>query len=115
VKRVGTKYSSEFKRRAVERMSTCQSVTGLARELGVGWRRLYEWKEELRAAATAQVRDETAEREQALLEENARLKVALAEKVMEVDFFRGALQKIEARRRGSNGSGKQPSSNRSGR
>jgi hypothetical protein len=29
----------------------------------------------------------------------------LAEKAMEVDFFKGALQKIEARRQGSNGSG----------
>jgi hypothetical protein len=34
-----------------------------------------------------------------------RLKQLLAEKTLEVDFFKGALQKIEARRQRNNGSG----------
>ena len=68
------KYSAEFKRAAVEQMSRCSSVVGLARELGVEWRRLYEWKEEL-----ARQQDPAALRQQALEEENARLKAALAD------------------------------------
>jgi hypothetical protein len=42
-----------------------------------------------------------------------RLKQRLAEKTLEVDFFRGALQKIEARRQRNNGSGKMASTTRS--
>jgi len=42
-----------------------------------------------------------------------RLKQLLAEKTLEVDFFRGALQKIEARRQRSSGSGGKTSMNTS--
>jgi hypothetical protein len=41
------------------------------------------------------------------------LKRVLAEKTLEVDFFRGALQKVEARRRSGNSSGETASSSRS--
>jgi hypothetical protein len=39
----------------------------------------------------------------------------LAEKTLEVYFFKGALQKIEARRQGSNDSGETASTTRSGK
>jgi hypothetical protein len=42
-----------------------------------------------------------------------RLKQLLTEKTLEVDFFRGAMQKIEARRQRSNGSGEMESTTRS--
>jgi len=42
-----------------------------------------------------------------------RLKQLLAEKTREVDFFRGALQKVEARRRKSGETGETGSSSRS--
>ena len=42
-----------------------------------------------------------------------RLKQLLAEKTLEVDFFRGALQKIEARGQRSSGSGEMTSTTRS--
>jgi hypothetical protein len=41
------------------------------------------------------------------------LKRLLAEKTMEVDFFKGALQKIEARRQRNSGSGEMASTTRS--
>jgi hypothetical protein len=41
------------------------------------------------------------------------LKRALGEKVLEVDFFKGALQKVEARRQNSGGSGGTASSSKS--
>src|SRR2546422_600738 len=42
-----------------------------------------------------------------------RLKQLLAEKTLEVDFFKGALQKIEARRQRNSGSGEMASTTRS--
>jgi hypothetical protein len=42
-----------------------------------------------------------------------RLKQLLAEKTLEVDFFRGALQKVEARRQKSGEAGETGSSSRS--
>lgn len=42
-----------------------------------------------------------------------RLKQLLAEKILEVDFFQGALQEIEARRRKSGASGETASTSKS--
>src|SRR5437899_4508723 len=42
-----------------------------------------------------------------------RLKQLLAEKTLEVDFFKGALQKVEARRQRNSGSGEMASTTRS--
>ncbi len=49
-----------------------------------------------------------------LAKEVERLKRALAEKVLELDFFKGALHKIEARRRGEGSTGAKASTTRSG-
>jgi hypothetical protein len=42
-----------------------------------------------------------------------RLKQLLAEKTLEVDFFKGALQKVEARRQKRDGTGETASTSRS--
>ena len=105
-----SKYTAEFKRAAVERMQHCDSVTGLARELGVCWSSLYEWRNQLRTP----VAPKRAPREEALKEEVRALKLALADKTLEVDFFKGALQKVEARRRSNSGSGAKASTTESG-
>ena len=90
-------YSAEFKAAAVERMKDCDNVVALGGELKVHWRQLYKWKAAGETAATvAQIGPER--RESALREEIARLKIALADKTLEVDFFRGALRNIEALR-----------------
>jgi hypothetical protein len=47
------------------------------------------------------------------VEEVEQLKKALAEKVLEVDFLRGALHKVEARRRQSESAGGVESTTRS--
>ncbi len=100
----GKRYSRKFQRMAVERMWTCESVTELARELGVRPRCLYKWRAKLdlleSGEESARVTHEGSYRKQVL-----RLKQLLAEKTLEVDFFKGALQKIEARRRKSDASG----------
>jgi hypothetical protein len=45
-------------------------------------------------------------------EENRQLKQLLAERTLEVDFFKGSLQKIAARRRSGGGSGETASTNK---
>jgi len=98
---------------AVERMRTCENVGELARELGVGPRWLYKWRAKLEAI---ELRDETARpstHAAAYRKENLRLKRLLAEKTLEVDFFKGALQKVEARRRRSDETGEMGSTSRS--
>ena len=50
-----------------------------------------------------------------LEKEVSRLKRVLADKTMELDFFKGALQKVEERRRQSKSSGGKTSTTRSGK
>ena len=38
-------YSREFRQKAVERMNACDNIVGLARELGVCRRVLYNWRD----------------------------------------------------------------------
>ena len=107
------RYSRKFQRIAVERMRTCENVGELARELGVRPRCLYKWRTKLEALEPG---DETARpstHAAAYRKENQRLKRLLAEKTLEVDFFRGALQKVEARRRRSGETGETESTSRS--
>lgn len=113
-KRKRRRYSEEFRRAAVERMRNCDSVVGLARELGIGWRLLYLWRERL-AGAASKAEENQADGEAELRAEIARLKLALADKVLEADFFRGALQRIEARGQSKDASGQAASTTRSGR
>jgi hypothetical protein len=53
-------------------------------------------------------------RERELRKEIRDLKQLLADKTLEVDFFKGALQKVEARRRSSGSSGAKASTTESG-
>ena len=53
-------------------------------------------------------------RERELRKEIRELKRVLGEKVLEADFFKGALQKIEARRRSNSSSGVKASTTESG-
>jgi transposase-like protein len=77
----------------------------LAKELGISRRLLYTWREQL----------EPVERGEApLRKEVSRLKRVLAEKVLELDFFKGALHSVEARRQQSGKTGARASTPRSG-
>jgi transposase-like protein len=96
-------HSAKFKEAAVARMKGCDSVVGLAQELGVNWRLLYRWKDQSERQARALQRSAAKRRVTILEGEVARLKTALAEKVLEADFFERALQKVEAYRQQSGG------------
>ena len=105
------KYPRAFQLMALERMKNCESISALAEELGIHRTVLYHWKNHLKAIGGG-----TADSPIRELRKQVRdLKRVLAEKTLEVDFFKGALQKIEARRRGSSSSGGTASTNRSGK
>ena len=98
---------------ALERLKTCQNVTELSAELGIHRTQLYKWRDQMEAIEDGP--DPPANsRERELRKEIRELKRVLGEKALEVDFFKGALQKVEARRRSSNGSGGKASTTGSG-
>jgi transposase len=108
------RHASEFRRKAVERMRNGESVLALERELGVQHGLLYKWRKQ---ADQAEFREKSPSEKayRFLRQELQRAKQALAEKTLEVDFFKGALQKIEARRRQAGGAGEKASTTKSGR
>ena len=112
-KRVG-RYTDEFKRMCVERMKQCDDIGALAKELGIHRRMLYRWRDQFAPLAKSEGRRQNA-REARLRQEVNQLKRALAEKTLEVDFFKGALQKIEARRQQRDVTGAKASTTKSGK
>jgi transposase-like protein len=90
------------KRAAVERMKSC-GHDKLALELKIQRRQLYAWRAQLQRLDKGLSGNRGSKKD--VEEENQRLKQALGEKVLEVEFFRGALRRIEARRRASDGIG----------
>ena len=96
-RRKGQRYGSELRRHAVERMNSCDNIVGLARELGVSRRVLYQWRDRMEQTDSSPGRS----RELILRKQILKLKRLLANKTLEVDFFRHALQRVGARRRQS--------------
>src|ERR1700689_4505912 len=95
----------EFRQKAVERMKRCENIVALSEELGVSRRLLYRWRDQFDPIEGRQEPPPESPRESTLRKENHQLKRVLAEKTLEVDFFKGALQKIEARRQKRDGLG----------
>jgi transposase len=92
------RYPIEFRRMAVERLQRCENIVALAKELGIHRQLLYRWREQLAPADIGDVPRAENSREVTLRKEVNQLKRVLAEKTVELDFFKGALQKVEARR-----------------
>lgn len=93
-------------------MKLTDNIVKLAQELGIQRPLLYQWE----AAAEGRGRKSNGKRspssaagaqehESVLREEVNWLREALAKKVKEADFFKGALQKVEARRQINESSG----------
>lgn len=91
----GQRYSNEFRRHAIEQMKSCDNVLRLSRELGIPRRCLYNWRDRLEEIDPPH----TPSRELILRRQISKLKRLLANKAMEVDFFKHALQRVGARRR----------------
>ena len=101
----------EFWKKAVARLEAGESAGAVAQELGVDVRGLNRWRQRLDLPQ----QDPQGQREAALVKEVEKLKRALADKVLEVDFLQGALHKIEARRQGKANAGAKASTTRSGK
>ena len=106
------RYSRKFQQMAVERMRSCDNIGDLARELGVGRRCLYKWQAKYDHLEPGEKVPRLNSHESAYRKQVHQLKRLLAEKAMEVDFFKGALQKIEARRQKQGESGDTASTGR---
>ncbi len=106
------RHTKEFRRRAVERLQSCDNIVALSQELGVHRRLLYQWRDQSEAFESAESPPGNA-RESTLRKEISQLQRVLAEKTLEVDFFKGALQKVEARRRNSGMTGEKASTTKS--
>ena len=94
-KRIG-RYSKAFRKMAVERLKSCDNIVALSEELGVHRRLLYKWRDQLEPIDDGAPPENSKERELRL--QMAQLKRLVADKTLEADFFKGALQKVEARR-----------------
>ena len=108
------RYPENFRQMAVERFKCCENIELLAKELGVPRQTLHRWFEESERVDVDEGLPTEKSRESRLRREISDLKRLVAEKTLEVDFFEGALQKVEARRRESSGFGEQASTTTSG-
>ena len=118
-----------FKRAALARLASGELVSKLAAEFGVHRQLIYKWRDAERAGCLGRRRGrptkaERLAREAGLAEadelELARRKIAelerkIGQQAVDLDFFRGALRRIEASRPASEGPGVTRSSPRSRR
>ena len=98
----------------VERMKQCDDIGALAQELDIHRRMLYRWRDQLDPVKQSKGSPPNAG-EARLRHEINQLKRALAEKTLEIDFFKGALQKVEARRQQRDVTGAKASTTKSGK
>jgi len=99
---------------AVERLKRCDHVVALSQELGVN-RLLYKWRDQLEPIEDGEG-PPASSRDRALRQQVTRLKRVVADKTdetLEANFFKGALQEIEARRQNRSKSGETASTSRS--
>jgi len=97
-------------RRASE---NCDDVNELAQELGVTRRCLYKWRVKLETVELGEDASRPSTHTSSYRKQIHQLKRMLAEKAMEVDFFKGALQKAEARRQKKGETGEMASTTKS--
>jgi hypothetical protein len=107
------RHSKAFKQMALERMRRCGNISELSEELGVHRRLLYTWRDRLDPVDSVEGPPPVSSRESTLRKEVSKLKRVLADKTVEADFFKGALQKVEARRRRRGDSGETASTTKS--
>ena len=102
----------EFREQALKRMREESDVGLLARELSVSVRTVYRWKD-IQLLGRVKPPREPKPHEKKLEEEIQRLKQSLANRTLEVDFFKGALQRVKARRQPNTATGGEASTTKS--
>ena len=107
------KRTPEFRQQALKRIQEESDLGLLAKELSVSVRTVYRWKD-IQLLGRVKPAREPKPPEKKLEEEIRRLKQSLANRTMEVDFFRGALQRVKARRQRNTATGGAASMTKSG-
>jgi transposase len=110
------KYDEAFRRTALERMKASEDVTALAQELGISRGQLYRFKREAlgikpEPRSEAWFKEKADERQRRRIAELERL---VARQALELDFFKGALLRIEENRRKRGQTSGKPSTSKSG-
>src|SRR6266481_3987058 len=111
------RHPEELRRVAIKRFRSCENVAQLARDIGIPRQTLYRWideSERVEADEDGQLVPATKGREARLRKRISHLKHVLANKTLEIDFLRGALQKVKARRRRISAGGEMASTSTSG-
>lgn len=121
-------FTQAFKEAAVSRMATAESVRGLADELGVGSRLLYNWRDQLQIGGSEALRrvgrpsraipaDLGPDQPPSDLNDPAAAKRRIEElerkigqQQLDLDFFRTALRHVREQRLKKGGPGETPSS-----
>lgn len=92
----------EFRQRALDRMKTSENVKALAKELGVARQLLYLWKQQdegRKKASEPDGSEDPRDRQIRKLEKKVGdLQGCIGQKTLELDFFAGALRRIEESR-----------------
>ena len=96
------RYPHAFRSMALKRLASCDNVVALSKELGVHRRLLYKWRTQLQLTENGGVPAAKSP------ERKRQLPVALvvrlvANRTLEVEFARGLLQRIQARRHSRRG------------
>src|SRR5262245_21467168 len=112
--RHGWRYPESFRQTAVERFKCCENIEWLAKELGVPRQAFCSWDDESQRAAGEGERLAEKSRESRVRREGRDLKRLLAKQALDVDFLRGALQRMEGGHRENRGSGEPASTTTSG-
>ena len=110
------KYDEAFRQAALERMKTSQEVISLARELSINRSQLYRWRNEAlgnkpEPRSEAWLKEKANERQRRRIADLERL---VARQAFELDFFKGALLRIEENRRKQEHTSGKPSTSKSG-
>lgn len=96
------RWPTEFRQRALERMKTSENVKALAKELGVARQLLYLWKQQAegqeKASEPGASEDPRDRRIRELEKKVGDLHGCLGQKTLELDFFAGALRRVEESR-----------------
>jgi transposase-like protein len=97
---------------AVKWLKSCDNIVALSEELGVHRRLFYKWRDQLESIDDGEAPPETGKGQELRLQV-AQLRRLVADKTLETDSFKGALQKVEARRQSNPKTGEMASTTKS--
>src|SRR5580693_6895201 len=110
------KFDDGFRKTALERPKGCEYITGLAKDLGISRSQLYRIQRDAlgrkpEPKPEAWIKERAEERQRRRIADLERL---VARQALELDFFRGALLRIEGNRRKREQTSGKPSTSKSG-